>query len=500
MSKLFQKTFLLLTLAYLAVTSVASGYSGYTLYQSLLEEYRSKGSAIAMSLADSSVDMILFRDAAVVQSTIEQYMDIKGVNYVYIVNHDNRIIAHTFIPVIPPSIKHSLHNNSLLREAQISTITLENGQRQLDVAVPILLGKVGQVHVGMDLALIENHVMKDVLAESTFILLIFIIGTIFAYFFVQRVSKPLVMLNTFAENLAEHNFEGPLHAQNNKINSILKQNDEVGNLTNSFVELENKLVKYIANYKRTTAEKESIESELKVAKSIQMAMIQATRIDRLNMNGVEVGSYMKPAKDVGGDFYDVIPLNDNLVFFVIGDVSGKGVPAALYMAVTMTLCQSFSHEDMSALEIIEKTNNHLMRYSKYHMFVTLILGILDTRTGEMTFASAGHNPPVLVNSETGTSEFVSGDTGIALGVIENTQIKPTTLTLKPGDMFLAYTDGITEAFDSNGECYGEERFLSQCLKAQTPKKLVAEIIIDVKDFSSGIEQSDDLTVLCMKYK
>jgi sigma-B regulation protein RsbU (phosphoserine phosphatase) len=203
---------------------------------------------------------------------------------------------------------------------------------------------------------------------------------------------------------------------------------------------------------------------------------------------------------VGGDFYDFFFINERLFAFVVADVSGKGVPAALLMAVAKTLLKSNSRETQSTARIIERTNNELSQNNPDCMFITAFFGIIDTKTGVMTYTNAGHNPPYLMSPDGSVNSLVEVH-GPMMGVMEGTTYGQTKRTLGVDDKLVLYTDGVTEAFNPDGELFGEERlseFLIRSDKLGT-KYLVDALVRDIDDFAGDEEQSDDITVFCLRY-
>jgi len=249
----------------------------------------------------------------------------------------------------------------------------------------------------------------------------------------------------------------------------------------------------------TTAEKEKLESELRVARSLQMAMVPAGRA--VGENGeYEIAATVKPAKAVGGDLYDYFLLDDGRLCFFVGDVSDKGVPAALFMVKTSTLMRTESVRQTSAVEILTRVNRDLCRDNDECMFVTLALCILDTATGAVSLASAGHEFPLVISPNRST-EFILVSGGPAMGLDLSAEFVSQEIHLAPGDDIVLYTDGITEAFDSNGKAFGELRLLEtgSANKKKDAAGITHAILDDVAEFVGAAPQSDDITVFTLRY-
>jgi PAS domain S-box-containing protein len=240
--------------------------------------------------------------------------------------------------------------------------------------------------------------------------------------------------------------------------------------------------------------------ELNIGRQIQMSMIPLTFPRFPEHKDLDVWAYIRPAREVGGDFYDFFMIDDRYFAFVIADVSGKGVPAALMMAVAKTLLKSRSQDTRSTENIISATNNELSENNDDCMFITAFFAIIDTMTGEMTYTNAGHNPPYLVKTD-GSMQALDQLHGPMVGVMPGAPYGESQIKLDIDDKIVLYTDGVTEAFDVNNKEYGEGRledFIQRSKKLGT-KHLVESLVRDVDEFVGEEEQSDDITVFCLRY-
>ena len=281
----------------------------------------------------------------------------------------------------------------------------------------------------------------------------------------------------------------------------VRSHDEVGDLSQSFENMRLALKEYVANLAATTAAKERIESELKIAHTIQRSFLPKRFPPFPERTEFDVYAELLPAKEVGGDLYDFFLLDAGHLFFSIGDVSGKGVPAALFMAVTKTLMKGVAEQHLSPAQVLMKVNAELYVDNEEMMFVTLFCGVLDLDTGELTYTNAGHLPP-LVQRASGPVAWLELPRGPVLGVSEAPNYTTKTLRFEPGDALLLYTDGVNEAMNAPKQLYGEDR-LRAFAEAQTglaPKELVEGLFRSVHEFAAGEEQSDDITVLALRYR
>jgi sigma-B regulation protein RsbU (phosphoserine phosphatase) len=254
------------------------------------------------------------------------------------------------------------------------------------------------------------------------------------------------------------------------------------------------------NLRRTRSAKERMESELNIGREIQMSMLPLSFPAFPHRSDFDVHAALHPAREVGGDFYDLFLIDDSHFCFCVGDVSGKGVPAALFMAVTKTLIKSRAANDLSPASILSHVNTELSQRNDSCMFVTVFLGILDLRRGELTYSNAGHNPPYLKRSG---DELIRIDQrhGPIIGAAEGLAYKQDRLNLSAGDLVFVYTDGVTEAMNAGSELYTEER-LKELLSSRTFSSVEEAVQIgtdDVWAFQGDAEQADDVTVLSVLY-
>jgi len=245
----------------------------------------------------------------------------------------------------------------------------------------------------------------------------------------------------------------------------------------------------------------SIQRDLNVAREIQQGILPQTFPPYPERKDFDIYASMVAAKEVGGDFYDFFMIDNHRLGFVIGDVSGKGIPSAIFMAVSRTLIRATGMKGITAAECLESVNNLLCNESVSCMFVTVFYGILDTNSGQINFANAGHNPPYIVRKD-GTFAILETSGDIVLGVFEGKNFKPLQAKLEPGDGILLYTDGVTEAFNVQNEIYGEQRLekVLPNLAKMNVTEAISAVNEDVSGFTSGADQSDDITMLYLKYQ
>ena len=327
-------------------------------------------------------------------------------------------------------------------------------------------------------------------------IVIFIVGAIALFvgctIAIYRLVKPLRQFADSAISIADGDLEAPLPE--------IQSEDELLQLRNSFEHMQHALKQHINDLQTTTASKERLQSELKIAHDIQMGMIPTTFPQRQDL---DLFASMTPAKEVGGDLYDFIIEGDEL-FFIIGDVAGKGVPASLYMAVTRTLFRNLAGNYQSAANIVREMNHAIASTNDSFIFVTVFVGVLDMKTHYLTYCNAAHNAPVMITAE-GECSLLEVETNLPIGVEDRYAYGEQQVDFPPGSALLLYTDGLTEAmyFSSDGsrKLFGEHRVLHDVQK--NCKASAIEVIDFLKQhvsvFADGTEQSDDLTMLFLRH-
>jgi len=308
----------------------------------------------------------------------------------------------------------------------------------------------------------------------------------------SSITKPLRSLAAATHVLASGNFDLDLPP--------IRTKDEVGLLTHDFQVMKESLKEYIRDLTETTATKERIQSELKVATDIQASLLPRLFPAFPDRPEFDIFASMDPAKEVGGDFYDFFFIDEHNLCFLIADVAGKGVPAALYMMVAKTLLKSEGQRLGEPDQILGYVNNVLATDNDSCMFATVFCGILDVRTGEVRFANAGHNPPLLMESQ--GIRYLNLKPGFVLGPMQDMTYTAERLILQPGDTLFLYTDGVTEATNHADELYGEEQLLQalQRIPDLELTDMIHYIRAEVTRHANGAPQSDDVTMIAIKYR
>ena len=281
----------------------------------------------------------------------------------------------------------------------------------------------------------------------------------------------------------------------------IRTGDEIENLSDIMGGMERELAHREARIRHNTAERERVETELHLAHDIQEAMLPSDFPPFPERKEFDIYASMDPAREVGGDFYDFFLIDDDHLGLVMADVSGKGVPAALFMMISKTVLQSCAMLGQSPKEVLEKTNEGLSSNNRVSMFVTVWFGILEISTGTLTAANAGHEYPAVYRRETGKFELLKDKHGLIIGGMKNAKYEEYQIQMKPGDKLFVYTDGVPEATAADDSMFGTGRMID-ALNVR-PDASVRESLVDVRAavdaFVKDAEQFDDLTMMCVEY-
>ena len=312
-----------------------------------------------------------------------------------------------------------------------------------------------------------------------------------------KFVKPIKELSDGVRDIAMSNFEKKLE--------IIKTGDEIESLSTTFNAMTDELQNYIKNLNAVTAERERMAAELDVAKNIQQSMLPREFPPFPDKTEFEIYATMEAAKEVGGDFYDFYMVDENHLVVTIADVSGKGIPAALFMMTSKTVLKNFimmanTADDLAAAMTL--ANQQLCQNNEEMMFVTVFLAMLDLQTGKLIYVNGGHNPPLILHD--GKYEYLPKNTKRVppLGVRAKTQYEQQTLQMSEGDVLYMYTDGVTEAENVEKELYSNERleeFLNSTDKNLPLDKLLAEVRQSIKNHAGDAQQSDDITMLALRF-
>ena len=356
---------------------------------------------------------------------------------------------------------------------------------------------LGTTNWSMGLVCPERDILSGYKRLQQAVLIIVVLGLLLMLDLISRVIRnelePLSELNRQAKTIAAGHFQEEL-VDEGRI-------DEIGQLNRSFAGMQHSLINYIDELKQTTAQKASIEHELKVASDIQMAMVPRKFPAFPERDDIDLFAAMVPAKEVGGDLYDYFILDEQL-YFCIGDVSGKGIPASLLMAVTRNLFRIIAQQGHTPESIAMQINSVLSRDNEQGMFVTMFIGQIDLKDGVLRYCNCGHNPPVIVRKD-GKAEFIPVKyTNRPLGVWEEGEFQGETLGCIRGELLLCYTDGLNEAENMKQELLGNDtviRLMTECAR-MSAEEVIRKLELEVERHRAGAIPNDDLTLLCLRLR
>ena len=339
----------------------------------------------------------------------------------------------------------------------------------------------------------RNSFVRKVLITMILVAAAVSLGQVF--YLGRRLLHPLQIITKEASRFASEN-----EMRDEKLSSVIKNRDEIGQLARAIDQMEEQIQSYVEKITSITAEEEKMRTELSLAARIQLEALPGTFPAFPDRNEFDIYASMKPAKDVGGDFYDFFLVDDDHLCLVIADVSGKGIPAALFMMVSRTILANIAMMGMSPKEVLEKANEAICANNKEEMFVTVWLGILEISTGKVTAANAGHEYPVLKKPDQ-DFEILIDKHGFVLGGMEEVKYREYEFDMEPGSKLFLYTDGLPEATDNEQNMFGVELMmdaLNESLNLST-KEILDHMKGRVDGFVGSAPQFDDLTMLCIEY-
>ncbi len=335
------------------------------------------------------------------------------------------------------------------------------------------------------LALIRNEAIVGLSGLTLLVIAVWLVA--------QSITGPVRELGKAAGTLASGDLDAALPAPRGR--------DEVAQLTKAFSAMRDSLKRYIVDLAETTAAREKMNGELRIAHDIQMDLVPKTFPAFPNRDDMDLYAILDPAREVGGDFYDFFMLDPDRIVLAIGDVSGKGVPAALFMAVTRSFLRSEFRVEPDPGRTLSRVNDELSEGNDSCMFVTLFCAVVRLSDGMVQYANGGHNPPVRTRDD-GSLQWISAPHGPASGALPGVEYDTGTFHLNPGESLLLYTDGVTEAMNPDKVLYGEDRLAACLLGMGAPpcRSALGTLMDDVLAHAAGAEQSDDITMLMFRWK
>ena len=428
----------------------------------------------------------------------EKEWDPSLIMYYYMTDSTGTILVHPDAPrIVSKNIYDYITEGSYEHYIQMSIEERLDDRMVID-GEKVLVCAQKVKHTDWTIAIVVPSLVIDIIGYIVAGIAIasILIGMLVVYFFGRRAIKknvkPLTLLAATADEVAKGNFQTAL--------PTINTHDEIHRLRDSFGNMQRSLVSYTEDLRATTAQKASMESELKIAHDIQMSMLPKTFPPYPERNDIDIYGSLKPAKGVGGDLFDFY-IRDEKLIFCIGDVSGKGVPASLFMAVTRSLFRNISAHVAIPSEIMRTLNNAMSEGNETNMFVTVFIGVLDLQTGLLRYCNAGHDAPLLVGRDVGA---LSCEPNLPIGVVAGYEYTQQEVSIDPKTTIFLFTDGLNEAENYEHAQFGDLRIwnLAKLLldeQRHQPKHMIDAMANAVHTFVGEAEQSDDLTMLAIQY-
>ena len=519
----------LLLLVFFAVVSII-GYNSFT--EALMSQY-SEGAFLTAETAAQMVDADRMDEYAESEGATQEYLDVwnqldhlcnsSGSTFVYVIRPDRSDYAHiTFLfSTIDHESKYTIYDFGYVRdttndeyrqkyralyelESERELVIRDRGYIETDAHITAMIGLKGSdgqvkailcVQRQMDVLSVarQKYINKIILTLIILVVLVVVGQSLFLH---RTLLQPLKQISDEALRFSK---EG--EKTEKKLRDTIRNQDEIGHLAGSIDRMEEQIQNYVESITQITAEKERINTELTLATKIQADMLPHVFPAFPERKEFELFANMDPAKEVGGDFFDFFLVDDDHLCITIADVSGKGIPAALFMLASKILLKNNAMTGKGPAEILTDVNAAICANNREQMFVTIWLGILEISTGRLTAANAGHEYPVLMRAGK-DFELYRDKHGFVIGGMEGAEYSQYELQLNPGDKLFLYTDGVTEATDANKELFGSGRMIAVLneRKDTSPTQMLEGVRRAVDDFVKEAEQFDDLTMLCLAYK
>jgi serine phosphatase RsbU (regulator of sigma subunit) len=333
---------------------------------------------------------------------------------------------------------------------------------------------------------LRDHIIQFSLLSA----LMFLLGVVVCLRVSRRFSKPIAELTAGVAKFGDGDFDHRVHVE---------AHDEIEALADSFNSMATSLQDYVEELKHETKHRERLQSELNIAAGLQQSLLP---VDPPQAHGVDLVGMCRPAREVGGDFYDVLDMGEGRLGIAVGDATGKGLSAALLITECWSAFKALAEVDMAPSELLRRTNNALCRQvGASGRFVTLFFAVIDVRAGTLCYAMAGHNPPVMVGTSPDRRRVLSSEVGLPLGVHVDAAFEDTVVPLEPGDTLLLFSDGLCEARNAANELYGDDRVLAtlEMMSQDSPATILDGMTQDADRHMNGSELADDMTIVAIRF-
>ena len=478
---------LVIALAGAAIASLSIFAINYQ-EKALTKELETRGKGIADNMAVNIADFILRKDALESAKLVKKTLKNEGVRYAFAVNEKSAILVHNDMKMRKK--KYKKPDGGSLTPSNNLLYTDEKGEKIIDFSAPILArGKVnlGMVHVGISYSIVEETIQKAFYSILVITLIVLVLSILGALMLGAAFAKPIQTLVKGTERAGTGDLDFKIR---------VKSKDELGILAAAF----NKMTDDLRSAQDILINKKTMEKELDIAKDIQLSIIPK---NIPQMQGCSAAAYYKAAKEVGGDYYDFIPTGYQRTCLAMGDVSGKGIPAAMVMSMTSVILHAYVASELTPKQMLMKLNDELKKKTTRGLFVTMFYGLLNAGTGQMDFVSAGHNETFVYRKATNEIEtYVPGGFPILMGPTSmfGARLVESSVTLETGDTMVLFTDGVNEAMNKDQKEFGIEPF-KQIISEnalKSPQEMVDAIVKGVNDFVGDAVQSDDIAIMVIQ--
>ena len=454
----------------------------------LLNAMESKGTELAAMTAANAAEYLLVGYEIEAAKIMKEAANNRGVEYALVTNDKGVILAHNDMTQAGkkyemPHVVPQVGKNPVYADAA--------GKKIMDFSRPVLSRgrlKLGEIHIGMSYLIIESELRRAYMKIILITLVVLVLAIIASIVIAGRLTGPIEELAKGAKIVGEGGLDYRFR---------LRSKNELGMLAQAF----NSMTEGLKKAQEAALEKRAMEKELEIAGKIQLSLIPQKMP---YLEGYEISSYYQAAKIVGGDYYDVIPLEKNVYGFIMADVSGKGVPAALVMAMASSILRAQAANTRDPRECVVNFNNELFNRMTRGMFLTVFYGILDTAKNTLDFVSAAHNETMIFRKKTGKAELLAAE-GFPAGIGSGPEMLKDRLTavrvsIETGDRIIVYTDGIFEAMNEEHKQLGMKKFVEiiENNSGKNARQLKDAVISGVSDFTKGVEQFDDMALLIIE--
>jgi serine phosphatase RsbU (regulator of sigma subunit) len=487
-NKFFFKIFLLILIPLLIIVLFAS--ISFILYQKAIyfQEFLIRGELLTKQAAHLAENPLLEESYFDLIDAIDIIMKEKDVVHVHVMDKDGTIIESSNRKIRKQKTPHTLVNSFAWEELP--------GTNIVHFLFPVLGGAKGFTCVELSKKRMNAQINRIFIMTCVFIILFICIAFLVSYLISRSIIKPINNLKDTFKQVADGNLTAPIDTS---------RADEIGNLARSFARTRDEILKYIEKLK----DKERLEKELEMAASVQRTMLPR---ELPAISGYDIAAESFMAREVGGDFYDIITMDDENHMIIIGDVSGKGMPAALYMSATLSIIYGIMYEfkhsgdavvSFSLLSLLEILNNVLKSKMRRASFVTIFVGILNIKNNQFRYSSSGHDPVILYNPKTERYEELK-TFGQSCGIVKTGLFKKTLeekiVTIRKDDYLIFNTDGVTEAYNKNKDPYKKQYLTNICniQGEESAGNVISFFTNDIRDFANQAPQHDDITLVCIK--